>query len=289
MVSSAAISADKEPTVVEYADYRKFLRDFYDKQKSRNPSFSYRLFAQRAKLSSPNYLKLVIDGSRRITDKTLPNFVRGLRLNSLEAQYFRSLVFYQETTDPEAKGAHLQEICTIRQRAKSSLCTLDRDRIEMLRHWHHWVIRELVLLADFKAEPEWIAKRLRSKITPAQAKESLELLERTGLLKKDEHGKLLPTDLHVTTGDDISSLILKNVHREFLGLATESLMNDTGDMREICGLTILVEKARLPQMKEMIREFRKELDRTFTQKHVDGEVYQFNVALYPLTLKRSER
>src|SRR4051812_42448035 len=100
----------------EYTDYRKYLKDFYSAQKSRNPSYSYRLFAKRAKLASPNYLKLVIDGQRRITDQTVHQFSRGLSLGRVEARYFRNLVSYQEARDGEAKQGFLDELVQLRKR-----------------------------------------------------------------------------------------------------------------------------------------------------------------------------
>lgn len=87
-----------------YENYRTYLKDFYESQKEKNRSYSYKVFANRAKLGSPNYLKLVIDGDRRITEKNLSGFIRGLGLKSNEAEYFTLLVHFQESTDPEQKN-----------------------------------------------------------------------------------------------------------------------------------------------------------------------------------------
>ncbi len=88
--------AGHTPNLFDYFDYREYLQDYYQFHKKRNSSYSYRLFARKAKLGSPNYLKLVVDGKRRITDRTLFQFARGLGLNRDEEKYFRELVLYQE-------------------------------------------------------------------------------------------------------------------------------------------------------------------------------------------------
>src|SRR5476649_3094617 len=87
------------PNLFDYFDYREYLQDYYLFHKKRNSAYSYRLFARKAKLGSPNYLKLVVDGKRRITDRTLFQFARGLGLNRDEEKYFRELVMYQEVAD----------------------------------------------------------------------------------------------------------------------------------------------------------------------------------------------
>jgi uncharacterized protein (TIGR02147 family) len=50
-----------KPDIFKYLDYRKYLKDFYEYMKGRDPKFSYRVFAKTAKLNSENYLKLVVD------------------------------------------------------------------------------------------------------------------------------------------------------------------------------------------------------------------------------------
>ncbi|MGZ3713691.1 MAG: TIGR02147 family protein, partial [Bdellovibrionota bacterium] len=170
--------------IFQYSDYRTYLADFYRREKERKKGFSYRSFARLAGLSSANYLKLVIDGTRPLTEKNMAAFLRGLKLQGPAAEYFRVLVNLKEGRDEKARGEVLERLLKLRLKHSGDPLQLNKDRWEILRSWHHWAIREMALLSDFKAEPEWIAKRLGRKITPAQAKESLELLLRLEFLKK---------------------------------------------------------------------------------------------------------
>jgi len=45
-----------------YTDYRIFLRDYYQSCKKSMPRFSYRVIAERAGLSSPSFLRMVMEG-----------------------------------------------------------------------------------------------------------------------------------------------------------------------------------------------------------------------------------
>ena len=165
------------PSLFDYFDYREYLHDYYLFHKKKNSAYSYRLFARKAKLGSPNYLKLVVDGKRRITDRTLFQFARGLGLSRDEEKYFRELVMYQEVSDPDSKELHLRSLLKYQEKQRTPT-PLKADKIKFLLDWHHAVIRELVASKDFKEDPAWIAKRLGNKITEAQAKESLDLLIR---------------------------------------------------------------------------------------------------------------
>ncbi|MCM2277395.1 MAG: TIGR02147 family protein [Oligoflexia bacterium] len=267
----------------EYTDYRKYLKDYYQAQKARNPSYSFRVFANRARLASPNYLKLVIDGARRITDRNLEQFIRGLGLTKAEAGYFRKLVQYQESADLEAKNAHLGELLKSKQRRLLRVREVTKDRYEILRKWHHWVIREMVLLRDFKAEPGWIAGRLGNRVTPKEAQESLELLERLEFVIRGADGRYRQSEPLISTSDEISSLLIRDLHKQFVELGVESLFRDAIEEREMNGLTLAVSRARVPELKQAIKNFRKELNRAFTAEEVEGDVYHLVINLFPVT------
>ena len=269
--------------LLDYTDYRSFLRDFYRTQKTASQTFSYRAFAMRAKLTSPNYLKLVIDGDRRITDKNLPNFIRGLKLGRLEAEYFRNLVFYQEADDPDAKTMHLREIMKLRARLSTNeITTIEKDRCEIIRSWHPWVIREMISMDDFRIEPEWISKRLRYKITPTEAAEALALLERLEFIRR-EGDRFVRSEPVITTQDDISTMLLKGLHRQFFEFAIQSLLNDPREEREISGVTMAVPKKLLPEIKTLVREFSREIGKRFSAESGNDAVYHLAIGLFPFS------
>ncbi len=128
------------PNLFDYFDYREYLHDYYLHHKRRNSAYSYRLFARKAKLGSPNYLKLVVDGKRRITDRTLYQFARGLGLSRDEEKYFRELVMYQEVSDPDSKELHLRALLKYQEKQRTPTL-LTSDKIKYLLDWHHAVIR----------------------------------------------------------------------------------------------------------------------------------------------------
>lgn len=276
------------PTVYEYTDYRQYLRDYYENQKRSAPGFSYRSFASMANLASPNYLKLVIDGDRRVTDRNLPAFVRGLKLNKTEADYFKNLVMYQESRDIDAKQSFLTEALRIRVRQSMHPHEIDHARVEILKSWHHWVIREMVLLDDFNDDPTWIASRLKNKITPKQASESLELLKRLKFIVQ-ENGRYRIGESMVTTTDEISSLLIQQLHRQFIELGLDSLFNDSGHLREAGSLTIALPASKVPDLKRAIKEFRRELNKSFTAENGNDEVYHLVINLFPLTAQTAKK
>jgi len=277
--------------IFQYGDYRTYLSDFYRREKTRAPGFSHRSFARRAGLASPNYLKLVIDGSRPVTEKNLSAFLRGLKLSGPQSEYFRILVSMKESRDDKEKVALLERLLKMRVRYSGDPLQLDKDRWEILRSWHHWAIREMVLLKDFQPDPTWIAVKLGRKITPAQAKESLEVLERLEFLRVDpESGRLRQSDPMITTSDEISNLIVRHIQRQFVELGLVSLFHDPVDVREISGVTLALRQDQIPVFKKMLKDFRRELNRQFSDSSETGadHVYHLETMFFPIT-KMGER
>lgn len=272
------------PNLFDYFDYREYLHDYYQFHKKRNSAYSYRLFARKAKLGSPNYLKLVVDGKRRITDRTLFQFARGLGLNRDEEKYFRELVMYQEVSDPDSKELHLRSLLKYQEKQRTPT-PLKADRIKFLLDWHHAVIRELVATRDFKEDPAWLAKRLGNKITEAQAKESLELLERLQILRRNANGKLEQQEPLLTSSDEVPSHVIRSLHRTYLRKAINSIFAVPIEKRELSGLVISIPAHRMKEVKEEIKEFRKKLNRKYGLDKDGDEVFFVGLYMFPVTVR----
>jgi uncharacterized protein (TIGR02147 family) len=275
--------ADKSaPNLFDYFDYREFLHDYYLFHKRKNSAYSYRLFARKAKLGSPNYLKLVVDGKRRITDRTIFQFARGLGLSRDEEKYFRELVMYQEVSDPDSKELHLRSLLKYQEKQRTPTA-LKADRIKYLLDWHHAVIRELVLSKDFKEDPIWIAKRLGNKITETQAKESLDLLVRLQILQRNAEGRLEQREPLLTSSEEVPSHVIRSLHRTYLRKAINSIFAVPVEKRELSGLVISIPSHRLREIKEELKEFRKKLNRKYGLDRDGDDVFFVGLYLFPVT------
>lgn len=278
------------PEIFRYSDYRTYLADFYRREKEQGRSFSYRSFALRAGLSSPNYLKLVIDGKRPVTQKNIGAFLRGTKLAGPAAEYFRALVAIEEGGDEREKISLVDRLLRLRLKHSGDPLQVDKDRWDILRSWHHWAVRELVVLRDFRADPAWISLRLGKKISAAQAKESLELLLRLEFLRKGKGGRLVQSEPLITTSDEISNLVIRHLHRQFIELGLISLFHDPVSSREMNGLSVALRENEVPLFKKMLKEFRRELNRQFSSaEKIDADhVYHFQTMFFPVTSVKQE-
>ena len=283
----AAENTRTRPRPEDFPEYRSYLKSMIAYLKETRPQFSYRYFSRIAGFSSPNFLKLVADGQRNLTPSSIPKFARGLGLDDRERDAFETLVLLtQAETDAERNRyyARLRKSGSAHSEARR----VEAAQFDVYSQWYTLPIRELLLHPDFSEDPVWIARQLRPRIKPQEAKHALELLERVGLAARDPEGKLKPSDAKISTGPRVRSLAVRNYHRGMLGLAADALEHVPIDERDVSSLTVSLSRTQYDDVRSRIERFRREIldlidDAPKTAEPAD--VYQVGFQLFPLTRK----
>jgi uncharacterized protein (TIGR02147 family) len=274
-----------KPEISEYDDYRKYLSDFYSFFKKTRRGFSFRSFSKDAGFSSPNFLKLVIEGKRNLTSNSLHRFSRALKLSRSETEFFDSLVKFNQSRSLDEKNRHYEHLRRLRR--YKDVKALEPTQFDYYSAWYHIAIRELTNLSDFKNDADWISEKLLPRISSKDASEALALLLKLGMIKKDgRSGKFKATDSTVTTGPEVKSLAVTNFHREMLERAVESIDTVPPLERDISSATLSIKESDLEKLKTRLVKFRREILATFDL--TDGtadRIYQLNVQLFPISKK----
>ena len=101
-------------TIFDFQNFRIFLKYFYEQEKKRQ-NFSLAQFSKRAGLKSPNYLKLIIDGNRNLTNENIFLFANALKLSQSELEYFEALVNFCQAKNSTIKNYYEQRLEAIRK------------------------------------------------------------------------------------------------------------------------------------------------------------------------------
>jgi len=136
--------------ILDYMNYREYLRDFFKEKKRELRFYSYRLFSLKAGLKSPNFLKLVIKGERNLSKQSVYKFSKALNLSKKETDYFENLIFFNQSKTLDEKNFFLSRIMEYRERCDP--CKIEETEYDDYSHWYNPVIRELVGAADFKGD-----------------------------------------------------------------------------------------------------------------------------------------
>lgn len=272
---------DWRPDIFEYVDYRKFLSDYYAAAKENSRVFSYRYLARRAGFSSPNFIKLVMDGKRNLGDESIESVAKAFDLDEDEARFFAALVEFDQAATADQQNEAFEAIAASRR--FRSARRIDHGMFEYLSHWYYPAIREMAAREDFTDDPEWIAEQLWPRVSRKKVERALELLFDYELLVRQEDGSVSRGEPTLTTGHEVNSLAIGNFHRQMMERAADSIVNVDRELRDISGQTVCIPSTMVATMKERIHEFRESMLELCDSKDSPTEVYQLNVQLFPLT------
>lgn len=273
--------------IFEYLDYREFLRDTYAYLKKNQRGFSYRWFAQKAGMSSPNFLKLVIDGRRNLTAQSTEKFSKALDLTTQQAAFFRHLVTFAQATTAAEKNVSYEHISQYRQHR--AVRRLERGMFEYLSHWYFPAIRELVGCVGFREDAKQIARSLRPRISVTQVRKALRVLLNLGLLVRNEQGELSLGDPLLSTGPEVRSLAVGNFHRQMMDRASQATETVPPEKREISGVTIALSEDSFARIKARIQALRAEFLELSAQETAPTQVVQINFQAFPLAVTQEDQ
>lgn len=274
-------------SIYKYIDYRIFLSDWFTEKKKSNPRFSHRLFSRKMEQRSPSFLKDIIGGRRNITTAQLEKFYVVLNLDKKEAEFFTHLVNLDQAQNDEAKKKAFEQIAATRrfQQARK----LEGNSYQYFSNWYCPAIREMAVLPEFQATPEWICQNIRPKITKKQAKDALRILQSLNMIEIQEDSSVKVQDGTLATPSQMVGIAVHNFHKEMLQLAIESIDRFHSSQRHLLGVTVNVPHSLLPELKEEMNNFAARIcDICDSNTDPSEEVLQVNLHFYPLSQPKEE-
>jgi uncharacterized protein (TIGR02147 family) len=235
----------------------------------------------KAGFSSPNFLKLVIEGKRNISNKSILKFAAFFKLNKEETEFFENLVLMNQSSNSEQKKYYYGKLSSLTGYIKKKL--LEKQQYEYLSNWYNIVVRELICLCNKKFNPEKICKLLIPSITKKELYDSITLLENLNLIKKINKYEWKQNDPIISTGAEVSYISTINYHKEMLRLATLSLDNTSHTERDISSISVFISKKYIDKYKKLLYDFQDQLLKLANEEQNREKMVQINFQMFPLT------
>ena len=270
--------------IFEYLDYREFLRAYYQFKKAANPAFSLRAFSDKIGFKAKDFISRVMQGDKHLSTQRIQKIVTGLKFGKREASFFEDLVWFNQAETMDEKNSWFQKMQNELKivRFTEGQHQLAFYQYQVYSHWRHLVVRSLIGMYGFHGDFTSLAKSVHPTITIEEAKESVELLEKCNLVKKNEDGSYELVNKDITTGDRTSKIALRGFHQHCLALGAESIDRDPPTMRNISGLTLGISQAGYEKIVERMSAFRKEIAQIANEDKDADKVYQMQLLLFPI-------
>lgn len=269
-------------SVYDYQNYRLFLSDFLNEKKQLDKGFSQREILKKMEISSTGFLSNVLSGRNNLTTTQVATLCKILKLKIGEANYFETLVLFTQSKTIDEKNTYFSRMVKLH---KAKFKSLKPSQMSLFAKWHYAVIRELIYFVNFTDDYKALAKKIDPSITPGDAKEAIEELEKIGLIAKDKLGVYRQKRGIVSTGDEIRSFHVARFQADTMKYAQRALDTVPSNERDISVLTLKLSDNMMKHMKSEIQMFRKKLLRMAEVDANQSHVYQCNINFFPVTRK----
>ncbi len=269
--------------IIEYSDFRKYMRDFYEERKLRHV-FSWREFSKAAGFTSSSYMKVVCDGKSNLSRIGVERTGQAMGLVGFEMDYFRAMVNFGQETDETKKKAAYEEMLSIAKIHKVRV--IEGELFKFYETWKNPVLRELAPLMP-GATPGEIAKKCYMDISANDVKETLDFLTKAGFIKKTGENTFVQTETSIKGSPEATKLAIRDMHREMAKIAASSL-DLAKTERNFSGVTMGISKDSYEQIVKELDECRRKIISIAAGDKNINQVYRLNLQLFPLTRKVKE-
>jgi uncharacterized protein (TIGR02147 family) len=265
-------------SIFEYLDYRDLLKDAFEQRKVERPLYGYRMLAEELGQDTSNVFR-ILQKDAHLPARCQSRAIEFLGLSGRSAEYFVLLIAYARERNIKARQEILEKAMALRDVESRQLAAKE---IAYFRDWWVVAIRSLLEVVDGRSQASLLGGRLRPQVGDAEIEKSLDLLLELGLVKKASSGRLVLSEAHLNAGGLEMTQAVRGFQRQILSLASESLERFPKEQRDISTLTFAVNQTTFVEIREMLREFRQQLQKRVEDSPRPDRVMQLSIAFFPL-------
>lgn len=273
-------------SIFRYTDYRKYLKELFPEIKKEKPYFSHRYLCRKLGLKSNNFMVLVIQGKRNLSQKMSITLSETLHHSDSEMEYFSSMVEYAQAQDSTQKERWFGKMMEIR-RNESSL-TIEDHQYEYYSNWYNAPIGELAPIMGYPLDYNKLSKALIPPITVAEAKRSIQLLLELGILEDTGSSFVLKHSWFSSKRNRMSDSLRMSILtflRKMCRMGPGSWRRFSAREYDFSNVIVTVSDEAY---KKVVRELHKCMEKIATIEELDQEkdrVYNINLHVFPLSNK----
>jgi uncharacterized protein (TIGR02147 family) len=267
------------PQILQYLDYRDFLRDYATYQKSLDENFSQRSFAKDAGMpaSTSSLFPAIIKGRRQLSPNLRIKFGKALKLGEREYRYFDLLVQFNQAKGMAEKNFFFAQLTKFRS---SRAQIVGETQYRFFSKWYYSAVWNYFGIDQKQRHPGIIAANIYPPLTPSQVEESIKLLLEIGLIKKTASGYTV-TDKHIYTEKNVQAMAARQHIHELTGMAMEVFEDLPPEVRQYNALMFSISGEGFKTIKERIRSFQEELREIIDRDGKEDRIYTLTMQLFP--------
>ena len=265
-----------KPNVLNYVDARAFIADQINHLKDQG-AYSTRNFARDVGLGSPDYIRRIIVGERKISEEIAAKLAKAFELQSVEAQFFKTLVHFTQAKNETEKEYIWKQLDNLR--AKKNV---RKFSYENYRFYHNWKIS--LLMEGLRSH--WahsttaeIAEELG--VSAKEIEDHLSALREVKMLS-GEDGQWRITQSIAQSEQETESQMVRGFHRTMLKKAAQTMDELPTEERKFFNVMLSMPTEVMKEASAEIFKFLENFNLKYGQLQSADAVYNLCLQFFPL-------
>ncbi|MCQ2125434.1 MAG: TIGR02147 family protein [Fibrobacter sp.] len=269
---------EKYIDIYQFTHFRKYLEEYQAVRVKAEPGFTRTEICNLLGMEkSRSYFADVLRG-KKVSPRMVAKFIELCNLEKKEAKYFEVMVKVDQAKTDAIRKAAMEELLQMHPNPQNILNT---DAYEYYNHWYNSALFAILDAMDVGDDLTPVQKRIFPKVTLGKLKESLDLLQRLGLARKNEEGFWKPTQESISSGPYNNAELIKQYQMQCFELSKQALMTPPKAPTIMSTLTFSISSNAYKELEEAVQEFKAKARQIISQDKdkADG-VYQLNLHMF---------
>ncbi len=273
------MSSDHLPSVYEYAEFREYLSEWYRVRSRVDRSFTRSALCRALGIpNSRSYFADVLRG-KFVSPSYVARFVKVLELPRREAQYFRALVRFNQADNADDKELYFEQLTALN---RTPTRVIEPSLYAYYSRWYHTAVRAVLDVYDVSDDYGQLARLVLPRITVRQARESVALLTKLGLVARNAKGYHKPAEKMLTTGPYAKDELVKRYQWECVELAKRMIWQKGSEPQDMSTNTMSISGVAYERIQKLLTRFRGQVRSVIHKDDLPADrVYQLDVLLFP--------
>lgn len=226
---------------------------------------------------SRSYFADVLRG-KKVSPRMVTKFIEVLGLEKKEARYFETMVQVDQAKNDTIRKAAMEEL--LRQHPNPQHI-INTDAYEYYNHWYHSALFAILDAMDVGDDMAPVQKRIFPKVPLGKLSDSLELLQRLGLARKNEEGFWKPTRESISSGPYNNAELIKQYQLQCFELSKQALITPPKSPTVMSTMTFSISSEAYKDLEAAVQEFKAKARRIIGEDKAKADsVYQLNLHLF---------
>ena len=246
----------KQPSIYEYNDFRKFLADYQNARVTSEQTFTKSEFSRLLDLpNTRSYFTDVLKG-KRVTQTFVERFIKVIRFSRDEAQFFSTLVRFNQARSIEERELAFRQLIDL-NRTPSRI--LDKKMVEYYSHWYNSVVRALLEVEAFTGDYTALARKIRPAVSERLVRRTIKLLLELGLAHKDTDGVIKPAEKSICASENLKKELVRHFQLQVIALIQKKMMETPVEMDFSLTNTISLSRHGYQRLIKLLEQFQGQL------------------------------